>query len=78
MNEPKPIEISSDAEGRPLSVNRRGQKLRVLGIQNEWRIDDEWWREPLARRYYLLHLAGGRLLSVFQDLNSGAWYEQRA
>lgn len=78
MNEPKPVAVACDTQGVPIWVSRRDKRLRVLGVQNVWRIDDEWWRQPIARRYFVLHLAGGRLLSVFQDLTSGQWYEQRA
>ncbi len=47
-------------------------------MQNQWRIDDEWWREPVSRHYYLLELAGGALLTVFRDLHTSTWWEQRA
>ena len=41
-----------------------------------WRIDDEWWRRPIHRRYLSLLLEGGRPVTVFQDLMDGSWYLQ--
>jgi hypothetical protein len=43
-----------------------------------WRVDDEWWRQEVSRLYFRLELEGGIRLTVFQDLISLKWYEQRA
>jgi hypothetical protein len=50
----------------------------VASLQDRWRIDDEWWREtPIARAYYQLQLASGRVVTVYRDLVGGEWWEQR-
>jgi hypothetical protein len=54
----------------------RGRYLRVLATHDSWRIDDEWWRDEIARRYFSIELEQGRRLTVYQDLVTGAWYEQ--
>ena len=59
-------------------IVRRGRRLAVVAIQEVWRIDDEWWREPISRRYYLLLLEHGIVCTIYQDLMNDAWYEQRA
>jgi len=41
-----------------------------------WRIDDEWWRRPIARRYFEALLQGGRRVVLFEDLATGEWFEQ--
>ena len=41
-----------------------------------WRIDDEWWRKPISRLYYLLEFTTGSRFTVFQDLITGRWYRQ--
>jgi hypothetical protein len=51
----------------------------VAAVQDGWRIDDEWWRErPIARLYYRLLLDNGQPLTVYHDLYTSTWYEQRA
>ena len=51
----------------------------VSRVQDIWRIDDEWWRErPISRLYYLLLLDPDTLLTIFHDLVTDTWYEQRA
>ncbi|MDP9236398.1 MAG: hypothetical protein M3P30_03200 [Chloroflexota bacterium] len=55
-----------------------GAVRMVALIQDRWRIDDEWWREPpVSRMYYRLQLEGERVMTVYQDLAGGAWWLQR-
>jgi len=54
----------------------RGQLCAVTAIRDTWRIDDEWWRTEISRRYFALELDGGNRRTVFQDLVTGAWYVQ--
>jgi hypothetical protein len=50
----------------------------VARIQDRWRIDDEWWRsEPISRLYHDLVLEDGARLTVYHDLVTDAWFEQR-
>ena len=70
--------VEADAEGRPVAVTLRpGERLRVLQVQDTWRIDDEWWRErPVSRVYYEVALEDGRAVTVYRDLISGGWLSQ--
>jgi hypothetical protein len=50
----------------------------VTGVEDHWRIDDEWWRDQhLSRMYYQVALEDGRRLTLFGDLVGERWYEQR-
>lgn len=80
VNEPAPLEVEVDGEGRPGVVREEGEAGRrsVAEIRARWRLDDEWWRErPIARLYYELLLEDGSLLTVFRDLFTQQWYRQR-
>ncbi len=48
----------------------------VDAVLEVWRIDDEWWRRPIARRYFEALLQGGRRVVLFEDLATGEWFEQ--
>lgn len=50
----------------------------MTAIKEAWLIEDEWWREPISRRYYLLILDQGILCTIYQDRVRETWYEQRA
>ena len=75
LNQPAPAAVEADA-GLPRAVLWRGSFLRVAAIHDTWRIDDEWWREEIARRYFVVELQGGRRLTLYQDLLSKDWFAQ--
>jgi len=77
LNLPREIAVLPNQAGVPAAIIRKGARRRVLQAKDTWRIDDEWWRQEVSRRYFLLELEGGIRLTVFQDLVSGKWYEQR-
>jgi len=56
-----------------LSVSNGG---KIEAILETWRIDDEWWRQPIARAYMEVMLEGGKRLVLFQDLITGEWFSQ--
>jgi hypothetical protein len=58
----------------PVAVNGK----RVDSIREEWLVEDRWWVAPPLRRHYLeLVLDSGRCVTVFRDLGTGGWFEQR-
>jgi hypothetical protein len=74
----------TDAEGAPVEFAERTHAAslplryrRVVEVLESWRIDDEWWRTPLHRRYVDVVLEGGGHVVVFEDLSTGAWYVQQ-
>jgi hypothetical protein len=77
LNMPQPLEVEADERGAPLAVATREGLRRVEAIQDVWRVDDEWWRTTVSRRYFMLRLESGLLRVVFQDLTTGAWHVQR-
>jgi hypothetical protein len=50
---------------------------RVADILEAWRIDDEWWRTPIVRRYFDVVLEGGAHVVLFEDLYTEAWFVQQ-
>jgi len=77
VNTPEPVRVEEDAAGLPLAVRLSRRRLRIAGIEDKWRIDDEWWRkEPIVRLYYSVQLAAGDRWVMYKDLVSGQWYRQ--
>ncbi len=64
------------SDGKPSSIRVRQRYVKVTNIINIWRIDEEWWRTPVSRMYFLLELGNGARISVFHDLIGGNWYKQ--
>jgi hypothetical protein len=77
LNVPREIHVTSDKDGSPVFVWLGSRQRRVVRIRNVWRIDDEWWRQEISRRYFEVELSDGSVITVFQDLISGNWSRQR-
>jgi hypothetical protein len=80
LNAPNPMRVQLDEQGRVVALWRPGRLTprTIAAIQDQWRIDDEWWREhPISRMYYALLLDDGTLLTVYHDLRADEWFEQR-
>ena len=76
MNQPRPLRVLV-AHGQPAAVIEHARHLAVVQIQDSWTIEDEWWRQPVRRRYFCLLLEGGILRTVYHDLAADAWHAQK-
>jgi hypothetical protein len=76
LNQPQPAAVEADAQGEPKAMLVRGVFRQVSAIHDSWRIDDEWWRDEIARRYFAIEMEGGRHLTVYHDLVTDAWFVQ--
>ncbi|HET9948554.1 MAG TPA: hypothetical protein VFQ22_06510 [Longimicrobiales bacterium] len=71
------MSVRTDEHGVPVHVRLPGRTARrVEAVRERWRIDDEWWREPISREYFSLTLDDGRALTLYHDLTDDAWYAQ--
>ena len=77
LNVQQRVEVELDERGVPIVVTREtGNGKRVESIGETWRIDDEWWRVPIVRRYVEVILEGGGRVVLLEDLVTGEWFEQ--
>lgn len=77
LNLPRPVAVTLDAQsGLPRILHDRRGDRRIVRIQDEWQIDDEWWREPIRRRYLQVVLRDGALHTIFHDQTADRWFEQ--
>ena len=74
---PRPVEVLTNDSNEPAAVTRNGKQSQVAAILNSWRIDDEWWREEISRHYFQVELQNGPVMTIFHDLVTSKWYEQR-
>ncbi len=87
---PSPVRIRMDRKGNPVEVchlsrygagnqhrsgSRRSAKT-VVSIREVWRVDDEWWRQPISRLYHEVVLENGKMMMLYRDLTDGSWYTQ--
>jgi hypothetical protein len=69
------IEVETDPEGRLVALRWNGQREPVE-VCNHWRIEESWWREPIARDYF--KVVGRQWLAlVYRDRLDGTWHLER-
>ncbi len=69
------IDVELDPTGRPVAIAWAGRSEPVE-VCNRWRVDEAWWREPIARDYF--KVAGRRWLAlVYHDRLAGSWHLER-
>jgi hypothetical protein len=73
LNAPASLAVEAGPRGMPKAVVLRGLYRPVVAVHDSWRIDDEWWREEISRRYFLVELEGGRRFTIYHDLVRDAW-----
>ena len=73
INTPRRVEVELGVAGLPVMVERRA----VESVGEICCIDDEWWREPIHRRYVEVILEGGKHVVLFEDLMTGEWWVQK-
>jgi hypothetical protein len=76
LNMPRPLRVRTGSGGRPLFLHLDRGVRRVQHILEIWQVDEEWWREPISRRYARLALDDGRIVTVYLDLLGREWYLQ--
>lgn len=72
LNVPRAVQVAVNDRGLPTMVD----DVAVEEVLEGWRIDDEWWRDPITRCYVEVVLEGGAHLVLFEDLQHGAWFAQ--
>ncbi|MGE3797583.1 MAG: hypothetical protein AB7G88_07055 [Thermomicrobiales bacterium] len=75
LNQPQPIRVEVEQNLPVALFGARQERQRIVDIHEVWCIDDEWWREPIHRRYYRIELENGSLRTIYSDANR--WYEQK-
>lgn len=77
LNLPRPVRVESDpCSGLPRALHERGRRQEIVRVQDAWHVDDEWWREPISRRYLQVVLRDGTPRTLFHDRISGDWFAQ--
>jgi hypothetical protein len=78
LNAPQRVQVELDEQRRPRVVQwEMKNEKRVESIGENWRMDDEWWRQPIVRRYVEAVLEGGGRVLLFEDLITGEWFMQK-
>jgi hypothetical protein len=75
----QPIRVVTGPDGAPLCFTWNGTSREVAAIANRWRVHAAWWLPAAVadREYFKLTTTDGLLLTLYRDLQDGAWYGAR-
>lgn len=86
LNRPRPVAVlthppadeggGGEESPAPAALIKNGRRCPVAAITDTWSVVDEWWRQPIDRRYYRLVLADGRVRTVYHDRIADTWAAQ--
>lgn len=71
------VQVETDVDGIPTHLRLDGADHGEVGVCNHWRVDDGWWREPVARDCYKVVTRSGLLAVIFLDELRGTWHLER-
>ena len=75
LREHPAIDAELGEDGALVAIRWNGRR-EAVEVCNRWRVEEAWWREPIARDYF--KVAGDRWLAlVYQDRVDGSWHLER-
>ena len=70
-----PIDVELDPLGGLIAIRWNGRR-ETVEVCNRWRVEEDWWREPIARDYF--KVVGQHWLAlVYRDRIAGTWHLER-
>jgi hypothetical protein len=69
------IDAELDSAGRLVAIRWNGAREPVE-VCNRWRVEESWWREPIARDYFKV-VGTSWLALVYLDRVAGTWHLER-
>jgi len=75
LHEHPAVEAELDTDGRLVAIRWNGRRVPVE-VCNRWRVEEDWWREPIARDYFKI-VAREWLALIYLDRVEGTWHLER-
>lgn len=75
LREHPSIDVELDAAGALVAISWNGRR-EAVEVCNRWRVEEAWWREPIARDYYKI-VSARWLALVYLDRVDGSWHLER-
>jgi hypothetical protein len=82
LNLPQPVRVLFSETAKdptiPVAVSwdENAPWKRIEAVGEVWQVDDEWWRDPISRRYVDAVLQSGKHLAMYEDLMTNTWFAQ--
>jgi hypothetical protein len=72
---PTPVTVTLNADGTPAFLS--GTWSGSVDPIARWKVETEWWKQPVVREYWKALLNGALLCELFHDLSRDEWFVER-
>ena len=75
LSPPAVVEVTLNADGTPGFIN--GELSGSIDPIARWKVETEWWNQPVIREYWKALLNNTLLCELYHDLSSDEWFVER-
>jgi hypothetical protein len=75
LSPPAMVEVTLSPDGTPCSIN--GEFSGSVDPIARWKVETEWWNQPVVREYWKALLNSSLLCELYHDLSSDEWFVER-
>ena len=75
LSPPAAVEMTLSAEGTPSFIT--GELSGSIDPIARWKVETEWWNQPVIREYWKALLNNTLLCELYHDLSSDEWFVER-
>jgi hypothetical protein len=75
LSPPAAVDVTLSADGTPGFI--RGEFSGSVDPIARWKVETEWWNQPVIREYWKALLNNTLLCELYHDLSSDEWFVER-
>ena len=75
LSPPALVEVTLSADGTPRFIS--GELSGSIDPIARWKVETEWWNQPVIREYWKALLNNSLLCELYHDLSSDEWFVER-
>jgi hypothetical protein len=75
LSPPAMVAVTLGPEGTPSFIT--GEFSGSVDPIARWKVETEWWNQPVVREYWKALLNSSLLCELYHDLNSDEWFVER-
>jgi len=75
LSPPALVEVTLSADGTPAFIT--GKLSGSIDPIARWKVETEWWNQPVIREYWKALLNSSLLCELYHDLSSDEWFVER-
>jgi hypothetical protein len=75
LSPPAAVEVTLSPDGTPGFI--RGEFSGSVDPIARWKVETEWWNQPVIREYWKALLNNSLLCELYHDLSTDKWFVER-